>query len=148
MKELSSDKLYYKSLIGLIVGPVLIAAFIGFFWKNNFSDSVVNVSYAVLAIFTINRWIVWFHNKKVYYSGDSLILKNYFGDKSQSISIVDIVNVKFMYNFSVKKERKLIKVSFKSKGNSSYIYFFRNSDKTTLGELLDQIDVKGYQELL
>ena len=139
MKELSSDTLYYKNTIGLIVGPVLIAAFISFFWKNNFPDSVVNVSYAVLVIFTINRWIVWFHNKKVYYSGNSLILKSYFGDKSQSISIVDIVNVKFMYNFSVKKERKLIKLSFESKGKSSYIYFFRNSDKTSLDNLLDKI---------
>ena len=140
MKELSSDTLYYKNTIGLIVGPVLIAAFISFFWKNNFPDSVVNVSYAVLVIFTINRWIVWFHNKKVYYSGNSLILKSYFGDKSQSISIVDIVNVKFMYNFSVKKERKLIKLSFESKGKSSYIYFFSNSDKTSLDNLLDQIN--------
>ena len=92
MKELSSDTLYYKNTIGLIVGPVLIAAFISFFWKNNFPDSVVNVSYAVLVIFTINRWIVWFHNKKVYYSGNSLILKSYFGDNN----VLPIVRTKML----------------------------------------------------
>jgi len=146
MKELSSDIIYYKSLIGLIVGPVLIAAFIGFFWKNNFPDSVVNLSYVILVIFTVIQWIRWSHCRKVYYDGNSLILKNYFLDRSQSISIFEIANVKFIYNFSVKKERKLIKVSFESKGKSSYIYFFRNSDKTSLDKLLDQIKLsKGNQ---
>jgi len=139
MKELSSDMLYYKSLIGLIVGPVLIAAFIGFFWKNNFPDSVVNVSYVILVVFTGIQWIRWSHCRKVYYNENNLILKSYFLNRSQSISIFEIVNVKFVYNFSVKKERKLIKVSFESKGRSSYIYFFKNSDQISLNKLLDHI---------
>jgi len=142
MKELSSDVLYYKSLIGLIIGPILIAAFISFFWKNNFSDSVVNISYGILVIFTVIQWIRLSHSRKVYYDGNSLILKSYFRDKSQPISVFEIESVKFVYNFSVKKERKLIKLSFESKGKSSYIYFFRNSDKTTLDELLGQINAK------
>ncbi|PWK79614.1 hypothetical protein LX99_00071 [Mucilaginibacter oryzae] len=140
MKELSSDALYYKSLIGLIIGPVLIAAFICFFWKSNFSDSVVNISYGVLVIFTVIQWIRLWHCRKVYYDGNSLKLKSYFGDKSQSILVSEIESVKFVYNFSVKKERKLIKVSFESKGKLSYKYFFRNSDKTSLDDLLDQIE--------
>jgi hypothetical protein len=140
MKELSSDFLYYKSLIGLIVGPVLIAAFIGFFWKNNFPDSVVNVSYVILVVFTVIQWIRWSHCRKVYYDGNNLMLKSYFFDRSQSISVFEISKVKFIYNFSVRKERKLIKVSFESKGKSSYIYFFRNSDKTSLDNLLDRVD--------
>lgn len=142
MKELSSDVLYYKSLIGLIVGPVLIALFIGFFWKNNFSDGVVNISYGILVIFTVIQWIRLSHCRKVYYDGNSITLKSYFGDISQSISVFEIESVKFIYNFSVKKERKLLKLSFESKGKSSYIYFFRNSDKTTLDKLLGQINAK------
>ncbi|MBK0378870.1 hypothetical protein I5M19_06105 [Mucilaginibacter sp. SD-g] len=140
MKELSSDFLYYKSLIGLIVGPVLIAAFIGFFWKNNFSDDVVNISYAILIIFTVIQWIRLSHCRKVYLDGNSLMLKGYFWESSQSISVSEIESVKFVYNFSVKKERKLIKLTLPFKDKSSYIYFFRNSDKTTLNKLLGQID--------
>lgn len=142
MKEISSDFLYYKSLVGLIIGTILIAAFIGFFWKDDFSGGFVIFSYIILFVFTLIQWIRWSHQRKVYYDGNSLILKRYFSDQSQTISISDITDVKFVYNFSVNKERELIEVFFKSNGKYSYISFFKNSDKTTLNKLLGQINAK------
>jgi hypothetical protein len=140
MKELSSDFTYYKNTLGLIVVPIFIGVNIGLFWKNTMPDSIVYVSYVLLFIFTVNQSIRWFHCRKVNYDGSRLLLKSYLRDQSQIILVTQIVKIKFMYNFSVKKERELIKVSFVFGGKLSNIYFFRNSDKTSLDNLLAQVE--------
>jgi len=87
MKALSSDLLYYRGLVGLIVAPIIFFVFIKLILVNNFSETAIHIIYAGLAFFILIQWYKTLKTKKVMSSGHSLFLKTYFTNKTIEVPI-------------------------------------------------------------
>jgi hypothetical protein len=125
MKNISSDFLFYRAFVGLIIGPFLILLFIRFFFVNNFPDIVVIFIYIALALFVVYQWYKVFKYKKVLFDNSQLIIKSYFTGKSTEIPFSDVIRIEKAFSLVHRVTRMSYKVTFNYQNKVRSIYFYK-----------------------
>jgi hypothetical protein len=141
MKELSSDTLFYRGLIGLIVGPFVLLIFIRFFWAKSFSSTAMIISYIGLVLFTLFQWYKIFKYKKILYSNQAVSIRSYFFKTSIEVPFSQVVNIKKKFTFGSKASRLSYKITFHYNGKTHSAYFFKALRLYNVDDLADYIGI-------
>lgn len=125
MKKLSSDVLYYRSLVGLFIGPILIIIFVRIFWAQSFTDNIIIIIYFLLIILVLVQSYKQLKYRKVLYSSKSLTIKTYFSKDEITVPLSEIIDLKKAFSLARKPARFSYKMKFNYRGKQHAVYFFK-----------------------
>jgi len=125
MNELSSNFLFYRTVITWILFPFIMVVFINVFWVNNFSNLAVIISYIVVGLLTIRQVFKLNKYRMVFYDERNMLLRNYFSKRSTEVPITNIINIKKAFSLARKSMRMTYKITYTDENGMHSIYFYK-----------------------
>jgi hypothetical protein len=135
MRKLSSDALYYKGLVGLIIGPVLIVLFVKYIMVHNVPDLFKDFIFFLLLILIATQGRLLFKTRQVFYNNKTVFLETYFTKQLEELQLTDILSLKKAFSLQKERNRNMFKLIYLKGNKKRTIYFLRSLDLVAVDDL-------------
>jgi hypothetical protein len=124
MRKISSNYLFYKGLVGFVIGPFLVVLFVRYIMINNVPDFLKDFIYFLLLVVIVTQGRLIYKTRQVFYNSKKMLLKNYFTKQSDELQLEDIVSIKKAFSLQRERNRNLYKLIYTKENKNYSIYFF------------------------